>query len=251
MPFCYYCGAAVQPDSQFCPKCGKPVRAPGGAAGPGSATPKSAAPDPYLLAHPPITPRPSNLPFHLQEGEQVYLEIHPHPRTLWKFAFSGIMVTIVIGLFLILPFLALVSTSTPAGDLWWYAAVAIGVDGVFLLVTLVYATLAYRKFRYWVTDLRTVGRRGVVGYSIDSIPLETITDVVIYRGILDRMLGIAVLLIQPFGGGGGPPAPFSGGGGIGGGTNDFQGLRPVEAPEVQQLIFHLRDLRRRATSAPG
>lgn len=250
MPFCYYCGAAVQPDSQFCPKCGKPVHAP--AAGPGVATlpSKPPAPDSYLLAHPPIPVSSSSLPFHLQAGEQVYLEIHPHPRTLWKFAFSGIVVVIVIGVFLLLPFFALLSTAASTGILWWYAGIAAAIDGVILLVTLVYATLAYRKFRYWVTDLRTVGRRGVVGYSIDSIPLETITDVVIYRGILDRLLGIAVLLIQPFGGGGGPPAAFSGGGWSSSGANDFQGLRPAEASEVQQLIFHLRDVRRRVSNIP-
>jgi hypothetical protein len=71
---------------------------------------------------------------------------------------------------------------------------------------------------------------------------------VVQRSISDRILGLSSVWVQPFGG------VTSGGYGAGqytfggfSGTNSFLGLKPAEATNLQQLIFHLRDIRRRET----
>ena len=159
---------------------------------------------------------------------------------------GGILSAVVFVLFTI-PFLLSFAVSGSSG-LLVIAVLFFFIFLVVVVISVVFAFIAYAKFRYWVTSQRTVGRRGIIGYSIDSIPLETISDVVVQRSVSDRILGLSTIYIQPFGGSamGGYGAGQYRFGGIGS-TNSFLGLTPTEAPDIQQLIFHLRDLRRRET----
>jgi uncharacterized membrane protein YdbT with pleckstrin-like domain len=146
-----------------------------------------------------------------------------------------------------IPFL-LSSLVSGSGQLLAVAILFVFIFLLIVVVSVVFAFISFAKFRYWVTNQRTVGRRGVIGYSIDSIPLETISDVVVQRSVSDRILGLSTIFIQPFGGSamGGYGAGQYRFGGIGS-TNSFLGLTPTDATEVQRLIFHLRDIRRRET----
>ena len=255
MVYCNQCGVAVPPGSRFCQACGSPI-ATGSAPVPGPAP--FAPPGGPLPARPAFSfpstldlrpiPVPPDLPFHPQSDEVIYREIIPHPRLRWRLMLGGLLSALIILVFIV-PFAAsFIIGGAASGEL---LAVVVFLVVVFVLIVLgsvIYAVVAYRKFRYWITNHRTVGRRGVIGYSIDSIPLETISDVVVQRSIADRILGLSAVWIQPFGGtivGGYGAASYRFGGITG--SNSFLGLLPPDATDVQQMIFHLRDVRRRET----
>lgn len=193
-------------------------------------------------------PVPPDLPFHPQTDEVIYREVIPNPRLRWRLMLAGVLSSLVI-ILISLPFVVPLALSGISGiALVLVAGFFVTIIVIILIVSVIYAQLAYGKFRYWITNHRTVGRRGVIGYSIDSIPLETISDVVVQRSIADRILGLSSVWIQPFGGGN------AGGYGAGqyrigqvSGSNSFLGLLPPDATNIQQLIFYLRDVRRRET----
>lgn len=161
---------------------------------------------------------------------------------------GGILSSLVILVFLIPISVSFIATGATVGAGLFFLVFLLVIFAIVVIASVVYAQLAYQKFRYWITNHRTVGRRGVIGYSIDSIPLETISDVVVQRSIADRILGLSSIWVQPFGGsaaGGYGAAQYRFGAVTG--TNSFLGLLPPDATDVQQLIFHLRDIRRRET----
>ncbi|HZY71048.1 MAG TPA: PH domain-containing protein [Thermoplasmata archaeon] len=258
MPYCPSCGRAVDSAAQFCDRCGRPlpVGQPPLAGAAASAPLSTSSPpaggstlsDAYLAAHRPLASAPAELPFRLQEGEAIYRDVKPQPALRIKLLLLGPQY-LAYGLIWIIPlsFSYVLGGSSSALSfedfvLFWLLVLlaVVAVGGV-------YAWVAFSKFHYWVTNQRTVAQRGAIGYTLSSIPLETVADVVVARSVLDRLLGISTIAIQPFGGAAGH-VPFSGRYGRGyGGGNMFAGLIPAEAPDVQQLIFHLRDARRRAT----
>lgn len=177
-----------------------------------------------------------------------YRVIIPNRRLLWRLMVAGLLSGLAFLVILIPIGAAFLSTGVSLSFLYLIAAFLIAVFALIVVASVVYALLAFGKYRYWVTNHRTVGRRGVIGFSIDSIPLETISDVVVQRSIADRIFGLASVWVQPFGG-----SSFGGYGaaqyrfGTMGGTNSFLGMTPPEASDVQKLIFQLRDVRRRET----
>jgi membrane protein YdbS with pleckstrin-like domain len=258
MPFCNNCGTAVPPSAQFCQGCGSRLLAPPAGPAPSSAAlqsspgpapgvPRPSFSFPQVFDLRPIPP-PPDLPFHPQSDEVIYREVIPNPRLRWRLMLTGLLSALVFVLIAI-PFLVPFAITGVSGAAFVLVAAFFGtVIAIILVVSVVYALLAFGKFRYWITNHRTVGRRGVIGYSIDSIPLETISDVVVQRSVSDRILGLSAVWIQPFGG--------SSAGGYGAGqytfgsitgSNSFLGLLPPDATNIQQLIFYLRDVRRRET----
>ncbi|HEV2231228.1 MAG TPA: PH domain-containing protein [Thermoplasmata archaeon] len=254
MPFCNACGAPIPTGARYCQACGAEQKqigaSPGGSAslaGPGPRPASSLSSSPAGLVMRPL-PVPADLPFHPQEEEILYRIIVPNPRLKWRLMIGGLL-SAVIFLVFIIPFAASFLLSGAAfGALIAVVAFLVVVFALIVGVSIVYALLAYSKFRYWVTNHRTIGRRGVIGYSIDSIPLETISDIVVQRSVADRILGLSSIWIQPFGGGsiagyGAAQYRF----GALSQSNSFLGLLPPEATDLQRLILHLRDLRRRET----
>jgi uncharacterized membrane protein YdbT with pleckstrin-like domain len=178
----------------------------------------------------------------------IYREIIPHPRLRWRLMLGGLISALVFLVFIIPFTISFAISGLAFGTFIAVVGILVGIFVVVVVVSVVYATLAYRKFRYWITNHRTVGRRGVIGYSIDSIPLETISDVIVQRSIADRILRLSSIWIQPFGGsavGGYGAGQYQFGSMTG--SNSFLGLQPPDATNIQQLIFYLRDVRRRET----
>jgi membrane protein YdbS with pleckstrin-like domain len=240
MAYCIRCGSRLPPEARFCAVCGQAVSAEGAPLGPlTSAAPSPPEPPPY----PALAP-PADLPFLLQSGEYIFREIRPSRRLAIRLTLGGISAAIV---FLVIAFVQFAVFLAGAGAIYPVALFFLFLFIVIAVGSAVYGLLASGKFRYWITNHRTVGRRGVIGYSIDSIPLETISDVVVNRTVWDRILGLATVYVQPFGGSA-AGSQYRGvyGSGISG-MNSFLGILPNEAPQLQQMIFHLRDLRRRET----
>ncbi len=207
--------------------------------------------DPVVRNHPPVTPD-TNLPFRLQDGEIILKEFRPKRKVIVKFAFGCLITSLFLSLFLILPLSSLLISSTVSGSRTSFAlllmvGIFVALVVLILILSVVSGFIGYRKYSYWITNHRTIGKRGIIGYTTDSMPLENVADVIVSRGIMDRILGLSTLYIQPIGGSGFMiPARGMGLNRLGG-TNNFQGLDPGEAPEIQQLIFHLRDLRKKET----
>jgi len=54
----------------------------------------------------------------------------------------------------------------------------------------------YNKYHYWVTDRRVIWKHGILGYSVTSVPLERISDVIISRTFLERICGVGGLIVK-------------------------------------------------------
>lgn len=252
MAYCPECGEQVDAGARFCEHCGKQLKSDEGSGvradtgSPGSA--EKVAEDPILKNYKPVEP-PPDLPFKLQDGEVILKAFRPNSRIIAKSAVGGIITSVILILAFWLP-LDLVLGSAPVQQhptLTVITLFVVIVVVVILLSTILTGFLAYRKYAYWITNRRTIGRRGVVGYSTDSMPLDNIADVVVMRTIMDRLLGISSLYIQPYGGAGFMMPARNAGVNRFSGSNSFLGIMPSEAPEIQQLIFHLRDASKKAS----
>lgn len=157
-------------------------------------------------------------------GEDVVLELRPHPVALATPALSWLIATLAA---------------------WW---VATRFDGLIVLivwaawVALMLGFVAPKAVAWWtsifvISTDRVISREGFIAKRSMEIPLEQVNDVRFEQGIFDRIVGAGTLLIQS--------ASTSG-------TNSFDDIRRPE--EVQRTIFHQGELNqqrsgRRARSA--
>ncbi|NCS32082.1 PH domain-containing protein [bacterium] len=86
---------------------------------------------------------------------------------------------------------------------------------------------SYWQRYYWITNKRIIVRKGLFGYSISSIPLERISDVIISRGWFENFCGFGSLRIQSLAG------QISSG--AGGSEGDLKAIADPE--EVQHIIL--------------
>ncbi len=173
------------------------------------------------------------LPFQLQSGEEIIRELKPQ--------FKGFMLTRVLGSYIFLVALSaiiivagIMINRIPIGLLLGLAAIPL-----IILIISIGPAISYGKSWYWITTRRVIGKRGFVGYTIDSIPLENVTDVVLARTVLDRFLGLSSLIIVPMGGGTRSEGDIHKWGAQS--PNFFPALPQKLARELQRTLFNLRD----------
>ena len=163
--------------------------------------------------------------FVLQEGEKIIEDIKPSPRLIGYFFFTGLIGGGLIS-FLTIAYFALQLSMMFWHLLWLYLPIGIFVG---LFFALLYAVLRYSKQHYWITNRRIIYKRGVIGYAITSVPYNRISDVIISRSFLERLLGIGSVLIQTLAG------QYSAGG-----FGAEESLLAIPDPEgTQKLIFEL------------
>lgn len=81
--------------------------------------------------------------------------------------------------------------------------------------------------RYWITNKRVIAAKGILGFTVQSIPLEKISDVSLVNTWLHRLLGTASLAVKDMSG------------------NVMALISVDKAPEVQLLILdHINDFGR-------
>ncbi len=120
-----------------------------------------------------------------------------HPRAIWLFFFRYAVSFIIAAIFV---------------GIWIGAAISEGVAGIgyiieiviviiflFIVGNYIWARLSYHFWRYQLTEDSYRAERGVIFKRYVSIPYERIQNVDIYRGILDRILGLSDLQIQTAG----------------------------------------------------
>jgi len=87
----------------------------------------------------------------------------------------------------------------PTRAFFTYAIVVscLTIVGIPLLpVTLLFVSLAYGKFRYWLTNRRVILGSGVIGFRVRSIPLERISDVALSRTFPELLAGVTSVVIR-------------------------------------------------------
>ncbi|MEO8292458.1 MAG: PH domain-containing protein [Actinomycetota bacterium] len=150
----------------------------------------------------------------LVEGEELVLDLRPHPVALLLPAIATI---VIVG----------------AGI--WLMTLTDGVVIWIILAAMALLLLAYpvRRLTDWltshfvVTSDRVIHRQGLVAKSSMEIPLEAINDVRFSQGVIERVLGAGTLVIQS--------ASESG-------RNEFSHIRKPE--DVQRTISHQGELNR-------
>jgi uncharacterized membrane protein YdbT with pleckstrin-like domain len=150
----------------------------------------------------------------LIEGEDLVLDLRPHPVALLIPALYTIVVTVAVG------FLA----NWLGGPWWLWPAIWI----VAMLVYPVPRLVHWLTSNFAVTSERVIHRSGWIAKRSMEIPLEAINDVRFEQGIFDRIVGAGTLLISS-------ASEF--------GTNSFDDIRHPE--EVQKTIYHQGEMNKK------
>ena len=143
-------------------------------------------------------------PFLLLEGEKVLEKIKPDKKLKTYF-------TLQTAFFLYLATFWLVFIAIPLTKaIGWpetitlaiilAAVYLIGLAVVVLIISWLLAENSYSYQEYWITNKRVLYKRGTFGYRISSVPLERISDVVVSRTMIERILGISSVLIESLAG---------------------------------------------------
>ena len=176
----------------------------------------------------------AKLPFSLNENEKVVDTVKP----VWggyflRNSLGGIFSTFFLALLISL---GAASVSLVAALITFFVILIIGIA-----LSLVSAKISYGKFTVWITDQRIVSASGFIGFHTESLPLENITDVVINRGLIDRLLNLSSIMAVPIGG----TVIYGRRSNIS--TVGFiPALRPDDATKLQKLIFDLKNARIKA-----
>ena len=127
-----------------------------------------------------------------------------HPRAVWSFFLSKTISIVVLASFW--AFFGLVITGSIGEDVKGFSSMEFVSLSMFvlifaILITISYiiARLTYHYYRYELTDDSYRAERGIIRKRYVSIPYERIQNVDIYRGLIDRLLGLSVLQIQTAG----------------------------------------------------
>lgn len=149
----------------------------------------------------------------LIEGEELVLDLRPHPVALALPAFVLLVALVGAGWL-----------STTALNVW---------IGWAIFIAIVIAYVIPRFLNWWtslfaVTSDRLIHRSGWISKTSMEIPLEAINDVRLEQGIVDRIVGAGSIIISSA---------------STGGVNRFNDVRHPE--EVQKTIYHQGELNKK------
>ncbi|MBM3730839.1 MAG: hypothetical protein FJW44_08490 [Actinobacteria bacterium] len=125
-------------------------------------------------------------PKHLNENEELILDVHPH---WWYFAQSGgAAVAALIAWYL-------GAVSIDGGFMEWLPKV-LGVVVALGLVWVGYEYLQWRFTNFAITSARVIYQEGLISRKGVEIPLERVNNVNFNQTIIERLLGAGDLLIE-------------------------------------------------------
>jgi uncharacterized membrane protein YdbT with pleckstrin-like domain len=112
--------------------------------------------------------------------------------------------------------------------------IAIAGIAVIFTISVLVSENAYSNKQYWLTSKRVIDKHGVLGYTVWSIPLERISDVIVTHTFLENLFGIAGLRVESLAGQ------------ISRNNGSEGSLQAVDNPEeLQEIIFDLLTKRRK------
>lgn len=142
--------------------------------------------------------------FKLQEGEGVMLETRPLKGLFWYYFLGSLIglffLTFFFGLWLGLPVLFILVALNPSQFLTSAIITGFVIFIVFLAIDILIVRRKYKMMYYWITTQRIVVKKGLIGYSINSMPFERISDTLISRSFLEKIFGFGSLHIQTLAG---------------------------------------------------
>ena len=189
---------------------------------------------------PPPTPRTvaaQKVPITLSYGEKIICEIKPLARLKWYWILpTAVILFLILLLFSIGPIIVVFVGKGITGARIGVIAFLVAFLVLFSIIFLV-ASLKYKWEYYWITNKRVIRRAGFIGYTYYSTPLERISDVIVTKGLLERIFGFGSLHLQTMAG----QVTY---GGYGRGAEIvFYGLPNPES--VQKLLFELIEQKRK------
>ncbi len=135
--------------------------------------------------------------FRLGEKERIIKYMKPllGLRNMW--IASGLTGFLFVALFFLVPFSFAVLSGGGFPEVF---LIVFFIALIILGISVVFALLKYSKQDYWFTNSRVIIKTGLIGYKINSIPFERISDVIITRTFWESIFGIGGLFIQSFAG---------------------------------------------------
>jgi uncharacterized protein len=131
-----------------------------------------------------------------------------HPGAKWSFRIRFYVIMIFIAFFLsIFSLGGLVILFSESSSL--LAIIGFSILGYIIFILVVgeiYANLAYKNWKYELTEDGLKKERGIIFKKYSTIPYTRVQNVDIYRGILARMLGFSTVMIHTAGYSGVPNA---------------------------------------------
>jgi uncharacterized membrane protein YdbT with pleckstrin-like domain len=164
------------------------------------------------------------------KGEKIEWEGRPLPG-LKKLLFFRSILGLFFFLLFFSPFILFGIIAKASGSSAAYFIAGFGFLFLLALVVFLYvsAVLVYKKEYYWITNKRLIQKKGFIGYKVNSVPLERVSDVIISHSFLETLFGISSLQIQSLAG------QYSRGR-----AGSEGNMRAVANPEkLQTLIFDL------------
>lgn len=129
-----------------------------------------------------------------------------HPRAVWLIFFSRIIswiaIAIFIAMFVAFKFafeLGAIGKSSEDFVGWPFLGWFILTFVILMIVAYLVARLTYHFYRYELTESEYRAEQGIIWKRYISIPYERIQNVDIYRGVIDRLLGLSDLQIHTAG----------------------------------------------------
>jgi len=124
-----------------------------------------------------------------------------HPKAVWLFFFSRVIIWIIGAIYIIFQVGFTLNEYDKSVRIFnipffvWSILIFI----IIMIIAYIVARLTYRFYKYELTENEYRAERGIIWKRYISIPYERIQNVDIYRGILDRLLGLSDLQIHTAG----------------------------------------------------
>jgi membrane protein YdbS with pleckstrin-like domain len=121
--------------------------------------------------------------------------LHPGIKTLWRIeGYGGLIIFVII--LLIQFFSKRVLGSSFSGII---IGLVLGVLFIVIFFTEIYVQMAYKRWKYEITQTEIKIEKGIIWKKYTSIPYERVQNVDIKRGIIARMLGFSIVDIETAG----------------------------------------------------
>lgn len=236
--YCTQCGSPLPDDAKFCQHCGARIEQPA------DTDQQSTEENQQSVTHQ-LGAVATELPsFEYdakgsqivktkdEQGKDVVEFRSLHPNAVILFMLSYMKTTgVILILFIIVAVLEMFSSST------MFTLIAVPV---YFLILYLFANLAYKNYRYEVTDDAFIVEYGILQKQKVSIPCDRIQNINIQRGLLDRMLGLAHLDIETAATGG-TVVESSIGGQRSVSEGYIPGISVQEAEDLRTVLLHRAD----------
>ena len=126
----------------------------------------------------------------LIEGEELVLDLRPHPIALARAILVTVLIAVAWGL-------ALPRLPDAGHDVLFWTVIVAGF--VVFILWPVRDTVRYLTSHFVVTSDRVIHRQGWIAKSSMEIPLEALNDVRFHQGVFERVIGAGDLIIESAG----------------------------------------------------